>query len=110
MKDLGPLTNFLGFEVYRSSDGYMVNQHKYIHDLITFAGLFDNKHVDKPLEINVKYSKDEGAGLLDPALYRQLVGSLVVLLLLGQIYHIQSRWLVNLCLPLKNSSYSCSSN
>lgn len=33
---------------------------KYNQDLNTFAGLTDNKQVDTPLEINVKYSKDEG--------------------------------------------------
>lgn len=79
MKDLGPLTYFLGLEVSHSPDGYMVTQHKYTKDLIALAGLTDNKHVDTPLEINVKYSKDDSDDLHDPTLYRQLVGSLIYL-------------------------------
>lgn len=34
MKDLRPLTYFLGLEVNRFYDGYMVNQHKYAQDLL----------------------------------------------------------------------------
>ena len=37
-----------------------MNQHKYIQDLITLAGLEDTSSVDTPMEVNVKYRKDEG--------------------------------------------------
>lgn len=57
MKDLGPLIYFLGLEVSRTVDGYMINRHKYTTDLINLACLSDNKHVVTPLEINVNYSK-----------------------------------------------------
>lgn len=57
MKDLGPLIYFLGLEVSRTVDGYMINQHKYTTDLINLACLSDNKRVVTPLEINVNYSK-----------------------------------------------------
>ncbi|RVW77694.1 Retrovirus-related Pol polyprotein from transposon RE1 [Vitis vinifera] len=74
MKDLGQLTYFLGLEVHHWASGIFVNQHKYIQDLITLAGLEDTSYVDTPMEVNVKYRKDEGDLLDDPTLYRRLVG------------------------------------
>ena len=37
MKDLGPLTYFLGLEVHQSAKGIVLNQHKYTLDLIDMA-------------------------------------------------------------------------
>ena len=79
MKDLGQLTYFLGLEVHYRSHGLFMNQHKYIQDLITLAGLEDNSSVDTPMEVNVKYRKDKGDLLEGPTLYRRLVGSLIYL-------------------------------
>ena len=79
MKDLSQLTYFLGLEVHYRSHGLFVNQHKYIQDLITLAGLEDTSSVDTPMEVNVKYRKDEGDLLDEPTLYRHLVGSLIYL-------------------------------
>ncbi|XP_071905821.1 uncharacterized mitochondrial protein AtMg00810-like [Coffea arabica] len=76
MKDLGSLQYFLGLEVYSSSTGIFLTQHKYIRELIALAGLQDGRSVDTPLEVNVKYRHDEGDLISDPSLYRQLVGSL----------------------------------
>ncbi|WJZ84043.1 hypothetical protein VitviT2T_003671 [Vitis vinifera] len=56
-----------------------VNQHKYIQDLITLAGLEDASSIDTLMEVNVKYRKDEGDLLDDPTLYRRLVRSLIYL-------------------------------
>ena len=64
MKDLGQLTYFLGLEVHYRSHGLFMNQHKYIQDLITLAGLEDTSSVETPMEVNVKYRKVEG-DLLD---------------------------------------------
>uniref|UniRef100_A0A2N9HQD7 Integrase catalytic domain-containing protein n=1 Tax=Fagus sylvatica TaxID=28930 RepID=A0A2N9HQD7_FAGSY len=43
MKDLGPLSYFLGLEVSSSSDGYYLTQAKYTSDLISRAGITDSK-------------------------------------------------------------------
>jgi len=77
MKDLGQLTYFLELEVHHRPNGIFVNQYKYIQDLITLAGLEDTSSVDTPIEVNVKYKKDEGDLLNDPTLCRSLVGSLI---------------------------------
>jgi hypothetical protein len=39
MKNLGPLTYFLGLEVHTDSSGIFLNQRKYTQDLIGLAGL-----------------------------------------------------------------------
>lgn len=64
-----------------SSDGYIVDQNKYTR-LDKTSNLSDKKLVDMPLEIKVKYSKDEAEILPDPTGYRQLVGSLIYLMLI----------------------------
>ena len=79
MKDLSQLTYFLGLEVHYRSHGLFVNQHKYIQDLITLAGLEDTSSIDTLMEVNVKHRKDEGNLLDEPTLYRRLVGSLIYL-------------------------------
>ncbi|XP_059310087.1 uncharacterized mitochondrial protein AtMg00810-like [Lycium ferocissimum] len=76
MKDLGTLTYFLGLEVHYNSLGVFLNQHKYTQHFITLAGLQESPSVDTPLELNVKYRRDEGDLIPDPTLFRQLVGSL----------------------------------
>ena len=79
MKDLRHLTYFLGLKVHSRDHGLFLNQHKYIQDLIELVGLKDAIVVDMPMEVNVKYRKNEGELLPDPFLYRQLVGSLIYL-------------------------------
>ncbi|GKV12002.1 hypothetical protein SLEP1_g23208 [Rubroshorea leprosula] len=79
MKDLGPLTYFLGLEVHSSSRGYAMNQRKYVLDLIQFANLSDDKCVDTPMEVNFKLRKEDGEKLSNPSFYHQLVGHLLYL-------------------------------
>uniref|UniRef100_A0A2N9GDD8 Integrase catalytic domain-containing protein n=1 Tax=Fagus sylvatica TaxID=28930 RepID=A0A2N9GDD8_FAGSY len=79
MKDLGPLSYFLGLEVSSSSDGYYLTQAKYTSNLISRAGITDSKIVDTPIEYNNRLNTHDGEPLPDATLYRQLVGSLVYL-------------------------------
>lgn len=59
MKDLSPLTYLLGLEVHIDSLDIFLNQHKYIQDLFSLAGLQDSPSVDIPMEVNVKYPSGE---------------------------------------------------
>jgi hypothetical protein len=79
IKDLGPLSYFLGLEVFSSSDGYYLTQAKYIFDLISRAGITNSKIVDTPIEYNNHLNTHDGEPLSDAILYRQLVESLVYL-------------------------------
>ncbi|PNX59066.1 hypothetical protein L195_g059503, partial [Trifolium pratense] len=73
MKDLGPLSYFLGLEVLSSSDGLFLSQAKYASDLVSRAGLIDCKIEHTPLEPNVRFIPQDGTLLNDATLYRQLV-------------------------------------
>ena len=79
MKDLGPLTYFLGLEVHQSKKGLILDQHKYAMDLIEMAGLQHSTPVDTPIEVNIQLAHDSGDLLPDATLYRCLVGSLISL-------------------------------
>ncbi|XP_038711765.1 uncharacterized mitochondrial protein AtMg00810-like [Tripterygium wilfordii] len=86
MKDLGPLTYFLGLEVHTDTSGVFVHQHKYAQDLVALAGLQDSSSVDTPLEVNLKYRCEEGDLLPDPSMFWQLFSKLANLCNLHNIY------------------------
>lgn len=65
MKDLGPLTYFLGLEVHQSAKGIFLNQHKYTIDLIDMAGLQNSTPVDTPV---VKLGRDDGDPIPEPTI------------------------------------------
>ncbi|KAI3664859.1 hypothetical protein L6452_43468 [Arctium lappa] len=79
MKDLGSLHYFLGLEVLSDPSGIYLCQAKYTSDLLSKAGIIDNKTASTPLEHNLHLASNVGPPLHDPTLYRQLVGSLVYL-------------------------------
>ncbi|KAJ9539073.1 hypothetical protein OSB04_031806 [Centaurea solstitialis] len=79
MNDLGNLYYFLGLEVLSDSTGTYLCQDKYTSDLLSRAGITDNKVVSTPLELHLHLTPNAGPPLKDPTLYRQLVGSLVYL-------------------------------
>jgi len=79
MKDLDPLTYFLGLEIHAGSHGIFLSKQKYAMDLVTAVGLQNSPPLDTPMEINLKLRKDEGDLLSNLAAYRTLVGSLIYL-------------------------------
>ena len=79
MKDLGTLNYFLGLEVTSSSDRYYFSQAKYASDLLSKAGIIDNKTATTLLEYNAKLTLLDGEPISDATRYRQLVGSLIYL-------------------------------
>ncbi|KAA0062627.1 putative mitochondrial protein [Cucumis melo var. makuwa] len=79
MKDLGSLNYFLGLEVSRRSDGYLLSQAKYVSDLLVRSRITDSNTTSMPLDPNVHLTPYDGVPLEDVSLYRQLVGSLIYL-------------------------------
>jgi hypothetical protein len=79
MSDLGPLSYFLGIEVFHSSKGYYLSQSKYIHDLIARSGISDNRTAATPMDLHLQLRPTDGTPLEDPSRYRHIVGSLVYL-------------------------------
>ena len=79
MKDLGTLSYFLGLVVTSSSNGYYLSKAKYASDLLSKAGITNNKTVSTPLEFNAKLTPLDGEPISDAICYHQLVGSLIYL-------------------------------
>jgi hypothetical protein len=76
IKDLGPLSYFLGMQAYRTSNGLHLTQSKYIVDLLHRANMVGAKPYNSPCISGSKLSKFDGDPLPDPSLYRHLVGAL----------------------------------
>ena len=70
MKDLGTLSYFLGLEVTSPFDGYYLSQAKYAYDLLSKAGITNNKTVSTPLEYNAKLTPLDGEPISDATRYR----------------------------------------
>ena len=51
MKDLAHLSYFLGLEITHSIDELYITQAKYASELLSRAGLTDNKNVDTPVSL-----------------------------------------------------------
>jgi hypothetical protein len=78
VKDLGPLNYFLGIQVRHTSQGLLLSQQKYIHDLLTRTNMMHSKGVPTPMLPAEKLSLTGGTTLSsdDASCYRNIVGSL----------------------------------
>ena len=65
IKDLGALKYFLGMEVIRSKKDIMINQWKYILDLLKETGMSGYRPVDTPIDPNVKFREDKMSEQVD---------------------------------------------
>ncbi|XP_013607679.1 PREDICTED: uncharacterized mitochondrial protein AtMg00810-like [Brassica oleracea var. oleracea] len=79
MKDLGKLKYFLGIQVGRGGEGFMLTQRKYALDLIEDTGLLGSKPAATPMEQHHKLALDTSPVLRDAERYRRLVGRLIYL-------------------------------
>ena len=91
------MSYFFGIEVSFGKIGYYLSQAKYATTLLAHANLTDNKTTNTPLEVI------EGNLLDDPALYRQLVGSLIYITIarpnIAYAFHIVSQFMAAPCTP-----------
>ncbi|KAG7543090.1 Ribonuclease H-like superfamily [Arabidopsis thaliana x Arabidopsis arenosa] len=76
LKDLGPLSYFLGIEATRTSKGLYLMQRKYITDLLRKSNMLDAKPVSTPMSPTPKLSLLSGTALDDASEYRAILGSL----------------------------------
>ncbi|XP_019104832.1 uncharacterized mitochondrial protein AtMg00810-like [Beta vulgaris subsp. vulgaris] len=79
IKDLGELTYFLGIEVSRSPAGILLNQRKYIVDMLKDTKLEFCKTTAFPFPKALKLNAHDGERLEDPEIYRRLVGKFLYL-------------------------------
>ncbi|XP_076946700.1 receptor-like protein EIX2 [Bidens hawaiensis] len=81
MKDLGPLSYFLGIAVTRTKDGLFLSQSRYAQDILHRAKMNDCNPVQTPVDTFGKLSAESGDLLDDPTFYRSLDGALQYLTL-----------------------------
>jgi hypothetical protein len=63
VKDLGPLSYFLGIQVSHTSKGLFLSQKKYISDLLTRTNMMHSKGVSTPMLPKEKLSLHGGTPL-----------------------------------------------
>ncbi|KAF9660817.1 hypothetical protein SADUNF_Sadunf19G0003100 [Salix dunnii] len=76
MKDLGPISYFLGISVTRHSGGLFLSQKKYAEEIIERAGMPSSKPSPTPVDTKAKLSISSGNPYHDPTEYRSLAGAL----------------------------------
>ncbi|KAJ9552074.1 hypothetical protein OSB04_016119 [Centaurea solstitialis] len=76
MKDLGPLSYFLGISVQWSPDGLFLSQGRYAQEILERAKMDDCNPVSTPVDTTGKLSASSGDLLDDPTTYRNLAGAL----------------------------------
>ncbi|XP_021991105.1 uncharacterized mitochondrial protein AtMg00810-like [Helianthus annuus] len=76
MKDLGPLSFFLGISVTRDKNSMFLSQHAYAAKIVERAGMSSCRPVHTPVDTHAKLSATGGDPFHDPTLYRSLAGAL----------------------------------
>ena len=78
MKDLGPLSSFLGIHFEQKEDAITMSQSQYLKKILEKFGFENCKPRGTPCEANPEvYNTDTVTDENDPRKYRQMVGSLV---------------------------------
>jgi histone deacetylase 1/2 len=81
MKDLGPLHYFLGIQVQRIKEGFILHQQHYAEDVLQRAGMLNCKPASTPVDTKAKVSAGEGELLQDQTFYRRIAGALQYMVL-----------------------------
>ena len=79
MKDLGLMRYFLGLEVWQRSNEIFLSKGKYTIEILSRFGMMDYKSMATPMVTNLKMLSDSAldSDLVDPIMYKQLIGSLI---------------------------------
>jgi histone deacetylase 1/2 len=81
MKDLGPLSFFLGISVHRTDNSLFLSQERYAEDLLEHAAMLNCKASPTPVDTKPKLSSTDGELAPDPTQYRSIAGALQYLTL-----------------------------
>ncbi|XP_048502878.1 uncharacterized mitochondrial protein AtMg00810-like [Beta vulgaris subsp. vulgaris] len=76
IKDLGLLHFFLGIEISKTSEGYVLTQRKLTTELLDGCSLDITKPAITPFPLNFKLAADDSPAYHDPEFYRCYVGKL----------------------------------
>ena len=78
MSMMGELTFFLGLQIKQEEDRILINQTKYIREIIKKFGT-SPRSVGTPISNTCKLDNNEGGKIIDQKLYRGMIGSLLYL-------------------------------
>jgi len=87
MSMMGELKFFLGIQINQCKDGVYVHQTKYTKELLKKFKLEDCKVMNTPMHPTCTLSKEDTGSKVDQKLYRGMVGSLLYLTHLDQIFN-----------------------
>lgn len=76
LRDLGPLSYFLGIQILLTSTGVSLNQSKYALDLLHKFDMDNAKPVKTPYCPSTRLTSTSGQLLSNPSSYRSMVGGL----------------------------------
>ena len=76
MSDLGLLSYYLGIEETQSNDSITLCQRSYAEKILEAAGMEGCHGCQTPMECRLNLWKNDVAKLVDPSLYRSIIGSL----------------------------------
>ncbi|KAJ9566319.1 hypothetical protein OSB04_002285 [Centaurea solstitialis] len=79
MSSMGELTFFLGLQVKQKEDGILINQSKYVKDMLTKFGFLDSKPASTPMETYKQLTAMLRGEEVDVHQYRSMIGSLMYL-------------------------------
>ena len=81
MKDLGMMQYLLGLEVWQKINEIFLSQGKYTVEILRRFGMTDCKSMTTPMVTNLKKLSESSSNsdLIDLAMYRKLIGSLMYL-------------------------------
>ena len=81
MKDMSPLSYFLGIQVRYTPTGLFLNQEKHASELLQAAGMFDCAPMPTPLPLQLDRVPHQDEFFSDPTYFRSLAGKLQYLIL-----------------------------
>ncbi|GJW12797.1 putative ribonuclease H-like domain-containing protein [Tanacetum coccineum] len=79
MCSMGELTFFLGLQVKQKKDGIIINQNRYVEEILKKFGFTKVKTASTPMETQKPLIKDEDGEEVDVHMYRSMIGSLMYL-------------------------------
>ena len=77
--DLGLMKFFMGIEVQQSESGIFISQTKYASEVLKIFNMCYCKTSPTPVITGLKLSKDDEGSIVDPTVFKIMVGSLMCL-------------------------------
>ena len=79
MSMMKELNFFLGLQIKQLKEGTLINQAKYIRDLLKRFNMEKAKTMKTPMSSSIKLDKDEKGKSVNSTMYRGMIGSLLYL-------------------------------